>query len=295
MDAPEHARIRRHVAAAFTPRMVERLRAGIRAHADALVREAAARDEFDAVRDLAAELPLLAIADLLGVPREERGRLFRWSSSLVGFDDPELGAGRIEEYKRTFREAFAYALELAEARRRRPGDDLVSRLVGPEAGAGRLSEHEFCHLWLLIVVAGNESTRHLLSGALQALVESPAERDRLVERPELVPTAVEELLRWVSPVMQFRRTATREVELGGRRVREGDKVVLYHASANRDQAVFDAPQRLDPAPRRRATSRAAPGPRSRAAASAPSSAPATSRTATRSTSSCRRRSGRWAR
>src|SRR2546430_185664 len=131
MDAPEHARIRRHVAAAFTPRMVERLRAGIRAHADALVREAAARDEFDAVRDLAAELPLLAIADLLGVPREERGRLFRWSSSLVGFDDPELGAGRIEEYKRTFSEAFAYALELAEARRRRPGHDLVRRLVGP--------------------------------------------------------------------------------------------------------------------------------------------------------------------
>jgi cytochrome P450 len=242
MDAPEHSRIRRRVALAFTPRMVERLRSGIRTHAVSLVRAVSGRERFDAVADLAAELPVLAIADLLGVPREDRGLLLRWSGSLVGFDDPEVGAGQIEVYKRTFEEAFAYARRLAEARRRRPADDLVSRLVTQEDGLG---EQELCHFWFLIVVAGNETTRHLLSGGLHALASFPAERDRLVASPELIPGAVEELLRWVSPVMQFRRTATREAELGGRRIREGDKVVLYYVSANRDEEVFDEPQRLD--------------------------------------------------
>jgi cytochrome P450 len=244
MDAPEHTRLRRHLGTAFTPRMVLGLQDGIRAHARALVSGALDRERFDAVHDLAAELPLLALADLLGMPREDRRLIFEWSSNLVGFDDPGLGGGRVDVYKRAFVEAFAYARELAAARRRRPGDDLVSQLVRPGPDGSQLSDPELCNAWVLLVVAGNETTRHLLSGGLLALVEHPAERHRLLARPDLVPTAVEELLRWVSPVMQFRRTALRETVLGGQRIREGDKVVLYHTSANRDEAVFDRADRL---------------------------------------------------
>ncbi len=245
MDDPEHARVRRFVAAAFSPRTIAGLRDGIRRHASALVEDLRRRDEFDAVRDLAAELPLRSLADLLGVPPADRGLLYRWSNSLVGFDDPEVGGGRIEDYKRTFGEAFAYALEQAEARRRQPGRDLVSGLVQAEVDGERLGDRELCNLWLLLVVAGNETTRHLLSGSLQALAEWPDQRDRLLAAPRLLPGAVEELLRWVSPVMQFRRTAIVDTWLGGQRIREGDKVVLYYVSANRDEEVFEDPMRLD--------------------------------------------------
>src|ERR671922_138859 len=237
MDAPEHRRIRRFVAAAFSPRTMQLLEEGIRAHARRLVAAALDREEFDVVRDLAAELPLLSLADLLGMPRADRGLLFEWSNRLVGFDDPDYG-GSVDDYKRTFSEAFEYALELAAAKRRRPGDDLVSELVRLAVDPGHLSEREYCNLWVLLVVAGNETTRHLLSGGILALLEWPEERGRLVADPGLTPLAVEELLRWVSPVMQFRRTATCDVELEGRRVRAGDKVVLYYASANRDESVF---------------------------------------------------------
>jgi len=245
MDAPEHRRVRQLLAAAFTPRTLGLMEAGIREHARSLVAALLRRDGFDVVGDLAAELPLLALADLLGVPREDRDRLRRWSDNLVGFDDPEFGGGRIDVYKRTFVEAFAYALDLAEAKRRRPGDDLISELVRAEAGGARMSDAEYCHAWLLLVVAGNETTRHLLSGGLQALLEWPDQQRLLVERPGLVPGAVEELLRWVSPIMQFRRTATREVELEGTRIAAGDKVVMYYVAANRDGAAFDQPDRLD--------------------------------------------------
>jgi cytochrome P450 len=244
MDAPEHRRIRRFVAAAFSPRTVQLLEQGIRSHARRLVAAALDRDEFDVVRDLAAELPLLSLADLLGMPREDRGLLFEWSNRLVGFDDPDYG-GSVDDYKRTFSEAFEYALELAAAKRRWPGDDLVSELVRLAVDPGHLSEREYCNLWVLLVVAGNETTRHLVSGSILALVEWPEERDRLVADPSLTPLAVEELLRFVSPVMQFRRTATCDVELEGRQVRAGDKVVLYYASANRDEAVFRDADRLD--------------------------------------------------
>src|ERR671925_329444 len=195
MDAPEHRRIRRFVAAAFSPRTMQLLEEGIRAHARRLVAAALDREEVD-------------------------------------------------DYKRTFSEAFEYALELAAAKRRRPGDDLVSELVRLAVDPGHLSEREYCNLWVLLVVAGNETTRHLLSGGILALLEWPEERGRLVADPGLTPLAVEELLRWVSPVMQFRRTATCDVELEGRRVRAGDKGVLYYASADRDESVFPDADRL---------------------------------------------------
>jgi len=245
MDAPEHGRIRRHITTAFTPRAVQRLSATIHHHAAGLVRRVAAAGRFDAVAELTAELPLLVLADLLGIPHADRNLLLSWSNNLVGFDDPDFGAGSIDAYRETFREAFAYARELAARRRREPGDDLVSTLVTSEVAGERLAEPEFCQLWLLLVIAGNETTRHLLSGSLLALAQYQDQVRRLVADPGLTATAVDELLRWVTPIMQFRRTATVDAELSGQRILAGQKVVLYYISANRDEAVFRHPDRLD--------------------------------------------------
>ena len=245
MDSPRHQKYRRVLAEWFTPVTVRRLAESIRVHARALVLQCVEREEFDIVHDLAAELPLLVLADLLGMPRQDRGLLLRWSNNLVGFDDPEYGGGDIEVYKKTFVESFAYASALAAQKRASPADDLVGRLVTSEVDGRRLTESEIGHLWIMIVVAGNESTRHFLSGSLLALAESPGDRDRLATDPGIISTAVEELLRWVSPIMFFRRTATRDVELDGRVIREGDKVALYYISANHDEQVFASPDRLD--------------------------------------------------
>lgn len=241
MDAPQHTRIRRAVSAAFTPRAVRDLAAGVRAHARATVAHAMATEPLDLVRDLAAELPLLVLADLLGVPREDRGLLLRWSNTLVGFDDPEYGGGDVEAYRRTLVEAFEYATHLAAERRRRPAGDLVTVLTTAEVDGRRLTDRELSGFWLLLVVAGNETTRHLISGSLELLCGDAAAR-RQLDRPG----AVEELVRMVTPIMQFRRTATRDTSLAGARIAEGDKVVLYYASANRDERVFAAPHRFRP-------------------------------------------------
>jgi cytochrome P450 len=245
MDAPQHGRVRQIVTRVFTPRAVRRLADGVREHAAALVAAAVERGEFDLTLDIAAELPLLVLADLLGMPRGDRHLLYRWSNHLVGFDDPEFGGGDIEAYRRAFAEAFAYALDLAADRRERPRDDLMSLLATAESDGRRLTDREFCHLWLLLVVAGNETTRHLVTGSLQALVEHPDQRGRLVAGQVGTASAAEELIRWVTPIMQFRRTATRDTELAGQRIAEGDKVLLYYTSANRDGAVFPAADRLD--------------------------------------------------
>ncbi|WP_262403106.1 cytochrome P450 [Actinomadura sp. CNU-125] len=245
MDAPRHLRIRRLITSVFTPRAVRALSASVAAHAESLAERVVAADRFDVVADLAAELPLLVLSDLLGMEHEDRHLLFRWSNHLVGFDDPEYGGGDIDVYRATFAEAFQYALRLAAERRENPGGDLVSRLATAEVDGERLSDREFCSFWLLLIVAGNETTRHLISGSLQALADHPAERDRLVSGEAPLDAAVDELVRWVTPIMQFRRTATRDTVLGGRRIREGEKVVIYYTSANRDGAVFDGPDRLD--------------------------------------------------
>ncbi|HEU4425844.1 MAG TPA: cytochrome P450 [Pilimelia sp.] len=245
MDGPRHARMRRLVTPAFSPAALRSLRASVDGHAERLVDEVLAAGEFDAVADLAAELPLLVLADLLGIPRSDRGLLLRWSNHLVGFDDPEYGGGDVAVYRQTFVEAAGYVAELAAQRRRRPGDDLVSRLLGSEVDGERLTEAQLLAFWMLLVVAGNETTRHLISGALAALAEWPAAAARLAADPDLVPTAAEEMLRWVTPIMQFRRTATADTELSGQPIRAGDKVVIYYISANRDEAVFAKPDRLD--------------------------------------------------
>lgn len=245
MDGPQHIRIRRLVASVFTPRAVRALIDNITTHADSLVQKAVQAGEFDIVADLACELPLLVLSDLLGMPREDRHLLYKWSNQLVGFDDPEYGGGDIDVYRSTFAEAFSYALKLGMARREHPTGDLISLLANAELDGERLSDREFCNFWLLLVVAGNETTRHLIAGSLQALAENPAERDKLVSGTVPIASAVEELLRWVTPIMQFRRTATQDTELCGQPIAEGEKVVIYYTSANRDAAVFEDPDHLN--------------------------------------------------
>ncbi|MBM0236887.1 cytochrome P450 [Micromonospora sp. ATA32] len=243
MDAPQHARIRRVATSVFTPRAIRSLAAGVQAHAGDLVAAVRARDSFDAVIDLAAELPLLVLSDLLGLPRADRHLLYGWSNNLVGFDDPEYGGGDLDAYRRTFVEAFQYALAVAEQRRSAPRDDLISLLVNAEVDGRRLSDREFCQFWLLLVVAGNETTRHLVSGTLHLLLHDPEVAGQFGTAP--TDTAVDEFLRVITPIMQFRRTATRDARLAGADIAAGDKVVLYYVSANRDERVFAEPQRVD--------------------------------------------------
>lgn len=245
MDAPQHRTVRRLVASVFTPRAVGRLAPGVARHAERLVAACAARGAFDAVADLAVELPLLVLADLLGVPPADRHLLARWGDRLVGFDDPGYGGGDVEAYRRAFAEAFTYALKAADRLRDRPDGSLGSLLATAEVDGVRLSDREYCSFWLLLVVAGNETTRHLASGSVQALMEHPDQRDALCRGEVPLTAAVDELLRWTTPIMQFRRTAVRDTVLGGREIGAGDKVVLFHTSANRDAAVFADPDRLD--------------------------------------------------
>lgn len=245
MDAPQHSKVRKLVTSVFTPRAVARLADGVHRHAQRLADALHERGDADAVADFAAELPLFVLAELLGLPPQDRHLLFEWSNHLVGFDDPEYGGGDVEAYRRTMAEAFQYALKLRWERVQRPTDDLGSLLATAQVDGERLTDREYCNFWLLLVVAGNETTRHLLSNALFLLAHHPDERRRLVADPELIPPAVDELLRMVTPIMQFRRTATEDTTLAGVRVAAGQKVVLSYAAANRDPAVFADPDRLD--------------------------------------------------
>ncbi|MCB9728231.1 MAG: cytochrome P450 [Deltaproteobacteria bacterium] len=244
MDPPQHAKFRRLVQRGFTPRMVSLLEPKIRDSARMLVDRIAHKGECEFVTEIAAELPLLVIADLIGVPHEDRHKIFDWSNQLIGFDDPEF-QNSMEDARMAAAQMWGYANTLAQERKGHEGDDLVSVLMKAEVDGGELSIMEFDAFFLLLSVAGNETTRNLISGGMWALIENPAERQRLLDDPSLIPSAVEEMLRWVTPVLYFRRTATRDTEIRGVPIRENDKVCMYYASANRDEDVFENPQRFD--------------------------------------------------
>ncbi|MER5884091.1 cytochrome P450 [Streptomyces sp. NPDC001941] len=215
------------------------------------------RGTFDFVQHVSADFPINVLARLLDVPPEDNRRLIDWGNRLIGNTDPDyadvlLHSEDSERYRDLpFRspaatEVFEYGRELARARRGGTGTDLVSRLVNTEPRDGiPLSAQDFDNYFLLLVVAGNETTRHAISHAMLALIRNPDQLDRLRRDPSLIPGAVEEFLRWASPVYHFRRTATRDTELGGRKIREGDKVVMWYASGNRDEDVFPDPYAFD--------------------------------------------------
>lgn len=244
MDPPQHGKFRKLARTGFTPRIVAQMEPKVRAAAAAIVDQVAGLGRCDFVTKIAAELPLQVIADLLGIPQEDRHKVFNWSNRLIGFDDPEFQTS-IEDAKIAAAEVWMYANQLAMMRKGTPGEDMVSVLMNAVVDGERLTEMEFDGFFLLLAVAGNETTRNLISGGMLALIEHPEQRARLIADPSLIPSAVEEMLRWVSPVMHFRRTATRDTELGGKKIAEGDKVVMYYPSANRDEQVFPNGQTFD--------------------------------------------------
>ncbi|HUQ40005.1 MAG TPA: cytochrome P450 [Acidimicrobiales bacterium] len=240
MDPPDHTNLRKIVNHGFTPRMIRQLGEHVAEITAAIVDAVAPKGECDFVTEIAAELPLQVIAELLGVPHEDRWKLFDWSNRLIGLEDPEYGGGEVDAGA-ALMEMFMYAAELAQDRRSSPRDDIVSVLVHAEVEGAKLTDTEFNMFFFLLVIAGNETTRNLLSGGMLALCEHPDQRARLAtesQRAELLPKAVEEMLRWVTPVMYFRRTALRDTVVGGQEVKAGERVVMYYGSANRDEAVF---------------------------------------------------------
>jgi cholest-4-en-3-one 26-monooxygenase len=244
MDPPQHTRQRSFVNRGFTPRMISRLAKHVREICDTLIDEVVPRGQADFVTDIAAPLPLQVICELVGAPAEDRDRIFELSNTMVGFDDPEFRSSE-EEGLQAAAEIYAYAHALAERRRAQPADDIVTRLLQPDDAGEVLSTDEFDLFFLLLTVAGNETTRNAASGGMLAFFEHPGQWQRLLADPALAASAAEEIVRWVSPVNLFRRTATCDTELGGQTIGEGDKVVVFYASANRDESVFTEPQEFD--------------------------------------------------
>jgi cytochrome P450 len=242
MDDPEHSRLRRILQPVFTPKSIERLRMSIEVNASEILDEVG-DNEFDLVTGVAAEMPPRVLADLFGMPREDRHLIFEWSNALLGADNPS-DAQHAEEAASALAGMMTYGQAMAEDRRTDPRDDIVSRIVTADVDGERLSDTEFQMFWLLVVVAGNETTRNAVSGSVIALHEH-ALWSWLADHPEHFSTATEELLRYVSPVQHFRRTATGDTVLGDHRVRAGDKVVIWFGAANHDATVFTDPHHLD--------------------------------------------------
>lgn len=244
MDPPKHTKFRNLVSKGFTPRMITQLEPMIRKAAARTIDAVAKRGECDFVPSIAGDLPLIIIADLLGVPQDDRSKVFDWSNRLIGFDDPEFQT-TLEDGKMAAGELWMYANGLAAQRRAKPELDLTSVLVHASVDGEKLSEMEFDAFFLMLAVAGNETTRNAISGGMLALIQHPEQRQRLLDDPSLIPSAIEEILRWVTPVIHFRRTLTRDVELRGQQLREGDKVAIFYPAANRDEEVFANPMTFD--------------------------------------------------
>ncbi|MGX6510834.1 cytochrome P450 [Rhodococcus sp. SJ-2] len=248
LDPPDHTRLRQLVSRGFTPRVIKQLEGHIRDICTRVVDDLieAGRDGqvVDFVPVAAAPLPLEVIAALLGAPAEDVGKLYDWSNRMIGWDDPEYGSTR-EDGELAAAEVFLYANEIAAQRRVEPRDDIVTKLITPDEHGDTLTEMEFDMFFVLLVIAGNETTRNAISGGIQAFMDHPHQWRRLQNEPELLPSAVEEVLRWVSPVIGFRRTPTCPAAIGDQEVDRGDKVVVYYPSANRDADVFDDPDVFD--------------------------------------------------
>ena len=237
MDPPQHVKYRSLVRRGFTPRMISGMEPHMREASRAIVDQIARKGECDFVTQVAAELPLIAICELMGVPVEDRHIIFDLSNRLIGFDDPEFQTSP-EDAERASMEMWAYANSLGQKRRANPMQDLVTDLLQGEIDGDSLSELEFNNFFLLLAVAGNETTRNAISGGLLALMEHRDQWDRLRRNPALIDTAVDEIVRWGPPVMYFRRTATEDTEVSGTPIQAGDKLTLWYPSANRDEAVF---------------------------------------------------------
>jgi len=245
MDAPEHIKRRRLVSEGFTPRRVRDMEDGIRKICDSLIDNVAEQGSCDLVADLAAPLPLIVIGNMLGIKPEDRADLLRWSDDLLvaqGSDDPV----KLEAMMAAFAEYTAYIMGVIEERRETgKDDDLIGVLVNAEIEGERLDESSLIHESLLILIGGDETTRHVISGGTEQLILHPEYYAALGSDSSLVPRAVEEMLRWVTPIKNMARTVTRDVEIRGKQIPEGVKLILLYPSANRDEEVFENPDVFD--------------------------------------------------
>jgi cytochrome P450 len=249
MDAPKHTKLRSIVNRGFTPKQVNKIEDTVREQARDIVDRIAPRGECDFVSEIAAMLPLQIICDMMGIPRADLARIYELTNVILGVGDPEMVTS-MEHLMGSGMELFQYGLALAEDRLANPRDDIVTTLmhaeVDDEEGHHKLTPMELGSFFLLLVVAGNETTRTAISHALWAFTQHPDQKQAWIDDfDRLAPTAVEEIVRWATPVIHFRRTATRDVVVGGTEVKAGDKVVMFYNSANRDDAAFADPYRFD--------------------------------------------------
>ena len=244
MDPPEHNQYRRMVSPGFAPRRVRLLEDRIRHRVIAILDRLEDADTCDFVSDIAAELPIQMLAELLGVPQNDRNMLFQWSNALIAEDDAEYRPSP-EALREKIGEMAEYALGLWKERLERPGDDLISMLVHSRIDGEAMTPERYIGTFILLVAAGNETTRNSLSGGFLALAEHPEEKRRLIADPPLLASAASEIVRWVSPVMHMRRTAVQPAQIGDQPIRPGDKVILWYCSGNRDEAIFTDPFRFD--------------------------------------------------
>lgn len=238
-DAPEHTRLRKLVSRLFTPRSVAALEEKLAVAAREIVAAAKDKGDGDFVADIAMKLPLLAIADLIGVPEDDRGKLFGWTNAIMNTDDPDFDSDPTTANA----ELMGYAYSMAEERRRCPADDIVTRLIQADMDGESLDDVEFAFFVILLAVAGNETTRNAMTHGMNAFFDHPDQWE--LYKRERPASAVDEIVRWATPVHCFQRTALTDVELGGVTIREGQRAGLFYSSANYDDAVFDDPFRFD--------------------------------------------------
>jgi cytochrome P450 len=248
LDDPRHSRLRNIVRSAFTPKVVARTEESVRERAEQLVSAMLANHpdgNAELVSELSGPLPLQVICDMMGIPEEDHDRIFHWTNIILGFGDPDLTTD-FDEFLKVALDIGAYATALAEDRRTNPREDLTTALVAAEVDGERLTSAEIASFFILLAVAGNETTRNAISHGVLALTRYPEQRRIWWDDFETVTdTAVEEVVRWATPVIYMRRTVTRDIELSGVKIAEGDKVTMWYSSANRDEDKFTDPWRFD--------------------------------------------------
>jgi cholest-4-en-3-one 26-monooxygenase len=240
MDPPDHARYRKVVSKRFTPRAVLSWEPKVRRITRQVIDDASRVERIDFVRAVSARITIAVIAEMLGVPRQDWDLLFRWTNEIIAPQDPEFSGDATpqETFEKAQTEVFDYFQKMVEERRRRPTDDIVSVIANGKVEGRPIPPLEQLSYYFLLVVAGNETTRNAITGGLLAFVEHPGEWKKLCENEALVAPAVEEIVRWTSPVIQFCRTALEDTELRGQRIRAGQSLCLYYPSANRDEEIF---------------------------------------------------------
>ncbi|HJN52211.1 MAG: cytochrome P450 [Pseudomonadales bacterium] len=238
MDPPAHVQSRRVVAPGFTPQKLDDLTPRIRKRAREILNRIEGEDDIEFIQTVAAELPIQMLAELFDIDQDVRHKLFEWSNIIIGGDDPDIVLSA-EQVRTAFIELGTFAMQTYEKRKQEPGEDLISMLVHTEVNGSPMSIGDYLSAMILLVVAGNETTRNSISGGVLALSQNPRERQKLLDDPALISSAVDEIIRWVHPVIYMRRTVKEDSLIGGQAVKKGDKLALWYMSGNRDEEKWD--------------------------------------------------------